>query len=314
MTQTTQVFGERFLRHPERILADEVSPWGEYCIDIKLPAKPVRLTGLNADQYHRLMERFSPRVIYSSNPIIVRILNAPSSWFHPWDRTRMGPFYDLDILRDATSIRIAGLGFIALITLSQHPSITIRTEAKSISFIGVVENVLRLFTAIQVLEHGGVMLHSAGIQLPGGAHLFWGHSGAGKSTFSRLAQTAGYPIISDDLNVILPSESGFQVEPVPFAGDLGQTSEIREPVPVRGLHQLHKSHDNRCVPLSAGRAMAGLFSCAPFVNTDPACTEPLLTRLEQLLAQIPTGMVYFSKTAFSTALFDELNHTGSPNG
>lgn len=42
-----------------------------------------------------------------------------------------------------------------------------------------------------------IALHTSAVQTPGGALLFLGHAGAGKSTISRLL-SGRYPIISDD--------------------------------------------------------------------------------------------------------------------
>lgn len=293
-------FADRFLRDPGHFPDGENTPWGEHGLDLQLPASAVRISGLSAKQRDSLAARFAPRLARTAGALAIHLRRLPAERF--WDQSRMGRYYDLDIQRDPDATRIAGLGFVARIVETGDVTIWTYLE-ESARFLEVMENTLRILTAIRVLDQGGVMLHSAGIQLADGAHLFWGHSGAGKSTLSGLALAAGHPVISDDLNVILPGPAGFQVEPVPFAGDLGQTAQPRNPVPLRGLHRLQKAADNRREPLSTARALAGLLGCAPFVNTDPRRLECLQTRLCHLLAEIPTDMVYFSRNEHCWKLF-----------
>ncbi|MFZ1574591.1 MAG: hypothetical protein WAT36_05020, partial [Chromatiaceae bacterium] len=85
------------------------------------------------------------------------------------------------------------------------------------------------------------MPHSAAFARAGRAHVVFGHSGAGKSTSSRLALNAGWEVLSDDINALLPNPGGWRVEKLPFAGDLGQTPSRGRAYPIAGLHWLQQA-------------------------------------------------------------------------
>ena len=59
-------------------------------------------------------------------------------------------------------------------------------------------NFLRVTYALLLIRHGGFLFHSAGMIRNGCGYLFYGHSGSGKTTVSRLSQNH-VTLLSDDL-------------------------------------------------------------------------------------------------------------------
>jgi hypothetical protein len=57
-------------------------------------------------------------------------------------------------------------------------------------------------------QRGGIVLHSSGIEADGGAILFAGASGEGKSTLVAALSTRGYPVICDDLSHVSFNQEG----------------------------------------------------------------------------------------------------------
>lgn len=288
-------FAQRFLRGVAATLPLIPCPsLGEAGLDLILPPGTLGLVGLDHGQLGILEARYGQRVAPSKGGgSSVRFWRAPAGCFHDWDGQRDD--YVLDLHADDGELWLAGWHFLARLDWSNGPLADVWTsEQRPAEFLGVVENVLRLLTAFRMLEAGGVVLHSAGVCVEGQAHLFWGYSGAGKSTLSGQALAAGFTVISDDLNVILPRDGGFWVERVPFAGDLGQTADGAEPLPLGGLHRLQKADDNRLEALSPARALAGMAACAPFVNGNPDRGGALLDNLTAILDAVPVDTVYFS--------------------
>jgi hypothetical protein len=163
-------------------------------------------------------------------------------------------------------------------------------------FGGIVENVVRLLTAYDVLNDGGVMLHCAGIVRDNRAAILFGHSGAGKSTCSELALKEGCSVISDDINVIEHSAGGWQVVPVPFSGSLNRQSDIRNPVPVDGLYRLRQSELDIPRHCSMARSIALLAGSAPFVNQDPLRAGRLVETLTRLAGDLPVRELHFTRS------------------
>lgn len=162
-------------------------------------------------------------------------------------------------------------------------------------FGAVIENMLRVMVAYDVLLRGGVMLHCAAVVRAGCAAVLFGHSGAGKSTASALALAGGCLVVSDDLNLVEPGAEGWQVTPVPFSGTLNEASKVEDPTPLVGLFHLRKAAENRLESCSAARALSLLAGSAPVVNRDPLVAGRLIEVLEQLTRTVPVNGLHFTR-------------------
>lgn len=163
-------------------------------------------------------------------------------------------------------------------------------------FADVLENVLRVLVAYDVLQRGGVLLHCAAIVKNRQAVILFGHSGAGKSTTSALALENGCSVVSDDINIIEPCEEGWQVIPVPFSGSLNALSDVKHPVPLRGLYRLHQAEDDRVKPCSPARAVSLLAGSAPFINQDSYRSVQLIDILSGISTQLGVQDLHFTNS------------------
>lgn len=106
----------------------------------------------------------------------------------------------------------------------------------------------------------GVEVHGCGVVTPDGRGLLLtGHSGAGKSTSSRLwSKTAGTRVLSDD-RIILRKESGrIWMYGTPWHGDAGIAEAASWPLD--GIFVLAHGPGNTLRPLSRSGASAELFA------------------------------------------------------
>lgn len=106
----------------------------------------------------------------------------------------------------------------------------------------------------------GVEVHGCGVITPAGRGLLLtGHSGAGKSTSSRLwSKTIGARVLSDD-RIILRKESGrIWMYGTPWHGDAGIAEAARWPLD--GIFVLAHGHNNSLRSLSRSAASAELFA------------------------------------------------------
>ena len=219
-----------FLREPALFparIAGET--WGSHRCDLELAGEIFRIEGLSEPQLSGLVERYGPRLHESSEQAdvaaVLQMFRAPASDFLEID-TR-GWEYWIDLQWSESGFALSGMRVMARVDLGRAGIWTCVEEPGELS--GVVENVLRPLLAARRLDTGGLLVHSAAVN----GYLFAGRSGAGKSTIARLGLAAGRPVLSDDLNALVPDGERFAIAPLPFTGDLDRHEVGNEQTPLR---------------------------------------------------------------------------------
>jgi len=279
--------GEAFLANPDLFPARRAGePWGDAVIDL------VRRFGA----YCR--EGGPPAARADTAGVESLVFRAAEADFRTIDVR--GWEYALDLDAAPEAVRLAGLRLVA--RLDWRPGLCgalWTPDGGGAEFAGIFENFCRVLVAYRLLERGGAVLHCAAISDRGGARLFLGRSGAGKSTVSRLALARGLTVLSDDLNALFPGGGEARppfVEKLPFTGDYGDSRSPSPAAPLAGLYRLAKSEADSLQPLSRAAAAACLLACSPFVNADAHRRERLLANL---LALLPAGPVAAWELRFS---------------
>ncbi|MFA6956958.1 MAG: hypothetical protein WC538_13910 [Thermoanaerobaculia bacterium] len=287
-------FGSQFLRYPDLFparIGGEV--WGEREVWIDLPGGPYAFTGLSERQELAMRARYGD---YLREPapdfVATRVFRAQQSDFLEVD-TR-GWEYSLDVEHEAGAILIAGMNLMARLELQARQAGAVWTsEDREEYVIGVVENFFRPLLAYRVAERGALVLHSSAVVLDGGAYVFVGRSGAGKSTVARLALERGHAILSDDLNVLSPAGSGWNVARLPFAGEYPDHGR-GETVPVAAIYELEKGATHALSPTTPAASFAALLRCAPYVNGDPYRVSRLEESISAVVRDVPCSRLTFS--------------------
>jgi hypothetical protein len=197
-----------FLREPALFparIAGET--WGSERCDIALAGEVFQIEGLSVTQLGGLVERYGARLQDPSQQTKVaatlQMFRAPASDFLPID-TR-GWEYWVDLRWSESGFALSGMRVMARVDLDRAGIWTCVEEPGELS--GVVENVLRPLLAARLLATGGLLVHSAAVD----GYLFAGRSGAGKSTIARLGLEAALPVLSDDLNALVPDGERFAI-------------------------------------------------------------------------------------------------------
>lgn len=301
-------FGETFLRYPDLFPARRAGePWGDRELVLGLPGGPYRFSGLSAAQEEAALGRFGDFRLASSPSVVdCAVFRAPEGDFRPIDVR--GWNYGMDLDAEPASVRLAGLDLMARFDWRPGLSGALWTPvAGGERFPGVFENFCRVLVAYRLHELGGAVIHGAAVVDEGGAFLFAGASGAGKTTVSRLGQERGRTVLSDDLNALLPGgDGGVALAGLPFTGDLGRSGGERSVFPLRALLRLEKDNVDSLRPLSRAEAGACLLACAPFVNADPHRRVELLGNLLGLAMGVRAYALRFS---LSGRLWDILSAT-----
>lgn len=291
-------FGESFLNNPDLFPARQTGErWGDERVVICFAGNDYICTGLSTTQAAAVRARFGELCVPSSGPqrpaVEIRIFRAAIGDFVEDERVWEFDF-DLDYAPDAVSF--AGFRFMGRLDWAPRLQAALwSSEDGRLVSEAIFENVLRVVVAYHLLEQGGVLLHSAAVADNASAQVFFGRSGAGKSTISRLGFENGRAVLSDDMNALRNTADGIFVEKLPFAGDFGQTAgSIGVQFPIRGLYLLEKGSVPSIRELRPAAAVAALLGCAPFVNLNPFRYDELVQKLQELNAQLPVGVLTFA--------------------
>lgn len=277
-------FGERFLFHPDLFPARlSGEAWGDAAATLAIAGMTHEIEGLSPWQAEALRTRFAGfgAAAGSAGAVRSRVFRMAPDEFRTID-TR-GWNYDLDQDAGETWVRIAGMRFVARLAWRPGLEGALWTAAAEAEFPGVVENYLRVLAAYGLNAAGGALIHSAGIVDAGEASLFVGVSGAGKSTLARQSLDEGRAVLSDDLNALRPSPTGFEALAVPFAGGV-RSETLTGACPLRAIVRLRQAPEHAVSELRPGAAVALLTACAPYVNRDPFRAEQLMSNLAAIVA------------------------------
>jgi hypothetical protein len=266
----------------------EGRPWGAESSEIDVAGVSIRIRGLSLHQ-RETVERLFP--ISERSNVEISVFQVDPSTFRKFD-TR-GWNYSLDFDYGPSHTHLVGMDWMARLEWSSGISAALwAAKEEPGTFHGALENFLRVLTAHVLLLEGGVLLHSAAVVSPGGARLFVGTSGAGKSTISHAAHAAGRSVVSDDLNVIT---SKLDLGGSSFFSEVGARGEGS--YPLAGIYRLEKGSEDALRPMSEGEALASLIACAPFVNHSRFLAQRLWTNLAALAAKIPAHVLTFRREA-----------------
>jgi hypothetical protein len=277
-------FGAAFLHQPDLFPARRAgAAWGASTVTIDLPGGPYWFSGLNPVQVEAVRARFGAYLKEDAGAAVETLVFRMAEEECREIDTR-GWEYGLDLDPTPAAVRLAGLRLAGRLDWRPGLSGALWTpDAGSEAFAGIFENFFRVLTAYRLLELGGVLVHGAAVASAGRSVLALGRSGAGKTTFSRLALERGAEVLSDDLNALRRTAAGTVVEKLPFTGDLGDSASPAGRFPLAALLRLEKSPDDELVPLGRAEAIGLLLACSPFVNVDPHRREALLANLATLL-------------------------------
>jgi hypothetical protein len=103
---------------------------------------------------------------------------------------------------------------------------------------------------------GGLLVHASSIVADGGALLFIGHSGAGKSTIAEIAESGGASVLSDDRTIVTFDGEAWAWG-TPWHGTLARTSS--DSAPLRGLFLLQQDTVDALETVPHSRALKELF-------------------------------------------------------
>jgi len=145
------------------------------------------------------------------------------------------------------------------------------------------ELALRAALHLVTLQQGGLLLHASGVVFGGVALVAVGRSGAGKSTFARLARQAGGALLSDEVLALFPDG---RVLGTPFRSDPDMVGTARE-ASLGGLFALVHAPAESLAPLAPAAVVPLLLAQSFRAPGDGLTQAELLQRVAALASHFP---------------------------
>jgi hypothetical protein len=157
-----------------------------------------------------------------------------------------------------------------------------------------LENFLRVLTAAFVLHEGGFLLHGSCVVRGGRAHVFFGPSGAGKTTVTLLSP--GDVVLSDDLTLIVRGADGaFAAAGIPFGMAHHRVPDTNGSFPIASFNRLVQAEVVRRERLEGARALAEVAGSLPFVMQETGQASLAIETVALALRSAPVFRLEFRK-------------------
>lgn len=151
---------------------------------------------------------------------------------------------------------------------------------------------MNFYSSYIVYHNWGLLIHSSCAIQNDKAHIFAGHSGAGKSTAARLSEPRD--LLSDEATIVKISENGITVFDSPFRSELPATG-YQQPRSLAGIQLLHQAESNRIEKMRKPDALLSLMDKVFYWSHDRAETQRIMGLLRTLVEKVPVYELYFRK-------------------
>ncbi len=156
-----------------------------------------------------------------------------------------------------------------------------------------LDSLLRVLFSVALLEVEGLLLHaSAVVARDGRAHVFFGKSGAGKSTAVRLSQPR--LSLSDELVIVRRCRDGYYAYGTPFWGNLESHGENRR-APLGRLLCLKQDTEVHLEALPYPQAFRRLLGCVLFFARQEPWVSQAVDLTARLAREAPVQTLCFRK-------------------
>jgi len=129
------------------------------------------------------------------------------------------------------------------------------------------------------------IIHGAGIVTDGHGYVFFGPSGIGKTTISRLWVRRGAKLLNDDRVALYKDASGWRIAGTPWHGE--EPVVCPDDAPLRGIVRLRQSPTTRMRPLSAVEGLSELLSCALIPFFSKSGIESAMDLMSGMVEDVP---------------------------
>lgn len=272
-----------------------LAPFGGDGVGLSIGPLRMRLEGLSKAQAERLRVRYAPFVDQSTGPgdLTIALRRAGVGTFLRLSDAPGSETYRLGSRSAGDRLTLWSYEFAGWVEPRRRQALLALVEEDGPLCDRGLENFLRIMTASFILERGGFLLHSSGVVRDGRAYVFFGPSGAGKTTVTRLSP--GDTILSDDLNLVIPVDDAYRACGIPFGQAHHRVPATSGAFPIASLNRLVQSPRVGREKIAGARAVAEVASCLPFVMQETGQAARAMETVARALRTIPVFRLEFRK-------------------
>lgn len=152
---------------------------------------------------------------------------------------------------------------------------------------------MNLYSSYIVYHNWGLLIHSSCVIDNGKAHIFSGHSGAGKSTAAKLSQPR--ELLSDEATIVKISSNKVEIYHSPFSSELEMTNMLDQTCQLKSIQLLYQATEHKREKVSKSDAFLLLMDKVFYWSKDPEETRKILQLLKDLVDRVPAYKLYFQK-------------------
>jgi len=170
-------------------------------------------------------------------------------------------------------------------------------DADSARFTGVrheyaLDSLLRMLLSWKLLPETGFLLHAATVIRNGKAYVFFGRSGAGKSTVASLSPSGS--VFTDEISLLKRVDGEWRAFGTPFWGDF-RADGTNCSASLAGIFRLLQSPQNRVEALRPAELLKALLPCVLFFSSRVGDHQRLLEILAATSREVPGYNLQFQK-------------------
>jgi hypothetical protein len=154
-----------------------------------------------------------------------------------------------------------------------------------------IDSFLRIVHTLILAEEGGFLVHASSVIRNGGAFLFAGPSGAGKTTIASLAPS-DTTLLTDEISYVRFKRGEYHAWGTPFAGELASSGE-NVSAAVAGVFFLSKGATNQVDLVSSGEAVRELLKSILFFSDDWVLVRQVFKSACGFISGVPARRLTF---------------------
>lgn len=168
----------------------------------------------------------------------------------------------------------------------KHATVAVHDE------LALKHALMNLYSSFIVHHNWGLLIHSSCVIEEGRAHIFMGHSGAGKSTAAKLS----YPrkLLSDEATILKISGESITVFNSPFRSEL-QSTDHKENCSLASIQLLEQSRSNKRMKIKKSEALLQITDKVFFWCYRAEEPTKILRLLKLVVNEIPVYELHFQK-------------------
>jgi hypothetical protein len=158
-----------------------------------------------------------------------------------------------------------------------------------------IDTVLRITHSLVLAEEGGFLVHAASAIRGGGAYLFAGVSGAGKTTMARLAPP-DVTVLTDEISYVRRIGNRYKAYGTPFAGELARVG-ANTSAPLETLYLLVQGPENRIKAVPKIEAARALMRHVLFFAEEKEMVSRVFDSVLEFVSRVEVAQLVFTPDA-----------------